>query len=105
MHWDHEPKGSFAITNRRRTILPLQAGEGRGEGEFLEQDVLPVMERGQEVRGNHSNEKIIFMGRAGVPQKGLVFDCRPVVTDLIGVMRAKRSLVSLAGCESLPGKE
>jgi hypothetical protein len=28
-----------------------------------------------------------------------------LVTDLIGVMCAKRSLVSLAGCESLPGKE
>src|ERR1700739_400998 len=33
MHWVHEPLSSFDAANPRRKILPLQAGEGRGEGE------------------------------------------------------------------------
>jgi hypothetical protein len=35
MHWDHEPLSSFVVSNYRPIILPLPAGEGRGEGEFF----------------------------------------------------------------------
>ena len=31
IHWDHEPLSSLGVTNHRRTILPLPAGEGWGE--------------------------------------------------------------------------
>jgi hypothetical protein len=47
MHWDHKLGISFAITNNRPTILPLPAGEGRGEGESFERESRAVHGEGE----------------------------------------------------------
>ena len=38
LHWDPEPISPFAVSNHRRTILPLPLGDGRGEGESQERE-------------------------------------------------------------------
>jgi len=38
----HEPEFSLVVSNHLTTILPLPAGEGRGEGELFEQESCAV---------------------------------------------------------------
>ena len=45
MHLDHELPVIFHVTNIRTIIPPLQAGEGRGEGESFERKFHRFMER------------------------------------------------------------
>jgi hypothetical protein len=47
MPWDREPLQSFVVTNNRTTILPLPAGEGRGEGESFERESRAVHGEGE----------------------------------------------------------
>jgi hypothetical protein len=58
MHWDHEPLISFALSNHRPIILPLPAGEGRGEGESFEQECAVPGKRIQKI-----DVSVVFLGK------------------------------------------